>query len=69
MPNGHRVGEGVEFDPPTRDAPIIQSRNEGFNLSCAGAIIDDVLSAMICPDDKCFTVDELAREYGYPDVN
>lgn len=33
------------------------------------AIIDDVLVAFISPEAKVFSVDQLACDYGYPDVD
>jgi hypothetical protein len=33
------------------------------------AIIDDVLVELISPEGATFSVEQLARDYGYPDVD
>jgi hypothetical protein len=33
------------------------------------SVVDDVLTACISPEAMTFTIDELARSYGYPDVD
>ena len=33
------------------------------------AIVEDVLAALISPEGRSFSIDELARDYGYPDVD
>jgi hypothetical protein len=32
-------------------------------------VIDDILAMLICPERTHYTMDQLVREYGYPDVD
>jgi hypothetical protein len=33
------------------------------------SIVDDILVALISPEETSFSVEQLTREYGYPDVD